>query len=222
MIYVLLSCYNFVLLNVKKNQIMKNVITNTKKGILIVTLMVASLSFATDAPFFIVKNDAKRTSLTLEKVKSGNLLSIKDNNGIVLYKELIQKNGIYTKGFDLTALPDGTYIFELDGDTDIKTIPFKVSSNEVIFNKNLEKTSFKPVTRVKGNLVYVTKLALNKEPLKVDVYFGENNREYELMYSETIEKTQKIERVYKLTGMDKGNYKLVFNTEGREFTEIIN
>ncbi|WP_100613788.1 hypothetical protein [Confluentibacter citreus] len=201
---------------------MKKVIKNTKKGILMVAMLAASLSFAKEGtPFFSIKNESERTSLTLSLVKKGNLLSIKDDNGMILYKELIQTTGIYTKGFDLTALPNGDYIFELDSDIEIKTIPFTVESNNVVFKKDMEKSIFKPVARVQGNLVFVSQLTLNDEPLKIDIYFeGSNNSE--LMLTETIKDTKCIERVYRLTGLKTGDYKLVFTTSGREFTKIIN
>ncbi|WP_445730692.1 hypothetical protein [Mariniflexile sp.] len=200
---------------------MKNAMKNTKKGILMVTMFATLLSFANDAPFYIIKNEANRTSLTLTDVKQGNLLSIIDNNGMVLYKETIQETGIYTKGFDLTALPNGNYIFELNKDLEINTIPFSVLSNEVTFNKELEKTIFKPFTRVKGNLVYLTKLALNEAPLKVEIYFIDNDLKSELIYSETIKNTMHINRVYKLSGLKHGDYKIVYNTDGRVFTNDI-
>jgi len=202
---------------------MKNVIKNSKKGILMVTMFATLLSFANDASFYSIKNEAKRTSLTLTDVKQGNLLSIKDENGIVLYKELIQKTGTYTKGFDLTTLPDGGYLFELEKDLEINTIPFSVEVNTVVFKKEDEKTIFKPFTRVIGNVAYVTKLALNGEPLKVEIYFNDAAAQSELIYSETIENTVNINRVYKLTGLRKGNYKIVYSTNGRIFTkDIIN
>lgn len=202
---------------------MKNVIKHTKKGILIVSMFVTLLSFANEAPFYNIKNDAKRTSLTLTNVKQGNLLSIKDNHGVILYKERIQKSGSYAKAFDLTMLPDGLYVFELDKDLEIKTIPFTVAINEVTFSKEFEKTIFKPVTRVIGNIVYVSKLALNLEPLKIDIYFSNNDSSIsELMYSEIIKDTANINRIFKLTGLSKGDYKIVFNSDGRVFTQEIN
>lgn len=200
---------------------MKNVIRHSKKGILMVTMFATLLSFANEVSFFTIKNDAERTSLTLKNVKKGNLLSIKDNNGMILYKELIQKTGIYTKGFDLTALPDGSYIFEIDQDLEIKTIPFSVKSSIVLFNKEEEKSIFKPAIRVDSNLVYITKLALNGEPLKIDIYFSDTGYS-ELMYSEKIENVKCIERTYKLTGLEAGSYKIVFQFEDRKLTKYIN
>jgi len=98
---------------------MKNVINSIKKGFLMATIFATTLSFANEVSLTTIKNDADKTSLTLTDVKQGNLLSIKDENGITLYKESIEKTGIYTKGFDLTALPNGEYSFEIDKDVEI-------------------------------------------------------------------------------------------------------
>ena len=204
-----------------KTQIMKNTIKNTKKGILMVTMFATLLSFANDASLFNIKNDAERTALTLYNVKQGNLLSVKDINGVILFKEYIQESGTYTKGFDLTALPNGAYIFELDKDLEINTIPFTVKSNIVLFEKENEKTIFKPMVRVEGDKVYVSKLALNEEPLEIKIYFEGLNGS-ELMFTETIENTKIIERIYRLDGLNTGSYKIVFYTEGREFIKTIN
>lgn len=220
MFYKLKYQHIFVVLNVKKNQIMKNLIKHTKKGFLMVTMFATLLSFANENSFFTIKNDAKKTVLILKNVKEGNLLSIIDNNGIILYKELIEQNGVYSKGFDLTSLPDGKYIFELDKDIQIDTIPFTVTSNNVVFSKAEEKTIFKPYTRVKGNMLYITKLALNEEPLKIDIYFS-NAIDSKLMYSEKIEGTKNIQKVYRLSGLEQGNYKVVMKTEGKTFTKNI-
>ena len=187
-----------------------------------VTMSFTLLSFANDASLFNIKNEAKRTYLSLENVKQGNLLSVKDINGVILYKEFIQETGKYTKGFDLTTLPNGGYVFELDKDLEISTIPFKVISNVVVFDKENEKTIYKPLVRTKGNLVYVNKLSLNKEPLKIKVYFSGFDSSYsELVLSETIKNTKSIGRIYKLEGLDLGSYKIEFHSEGRQFVKSI-
>ena len=170
--------------------------------------------------YLILKNDAKRTTLTLHNVKQGNLLSVKDINGVILYKEYIQESGTYAKGFDLTALPNGAYVFELDKDLEINSIPFTVTSNVVLFDKENDKTIFKPFTRVKNDLVYISQLALNEEPLEIKIYF-EGSGESELIFTEKIENTKSIKRVFRLEGLSLGYYKIVFHTEGRQFVKII-
>lgn len=146
---------------------MKTVIKHLKKGILMVTMFATLLSFANEPSFYTIKKDAKRTLLTLNNVKQGNLLSIIDD--IILYKKLIEKTGVYIKGFDLTSLPDGEYIFELDKDLEVNTIPFTVIASNVVFNKENGKVTYKPYSTLKNGIVYLTKLALNEEPLKADI-----------------------------------------------------
>ncbi len=210
------------MLNVK-TQIMKNTFKHSKKGFLMVTLFATLLSFANDASFYSIKNDVARTALTLKHVKEGNLLSIKDNNGVILYKESIQKSGIYTKGFDLTSLPDGFYLFELEKDLEIKTIPFSVKSSEVIFEKEKEKSFFKPYTRVKGDLLLVSQLSLNEAPLEINIYFSNDihSNDLELIHSEKIANTKTIQKIFKLSGFEKGSYKVICSSQGREFVKII-
>ena len=184
--------------------------------------MVATVTtYANESRNIIVK-DAKRTAITLN-VKQGNLLTIKDANGIILYKETMEKEGVYTKGFDLSALPNGAYTVELNKDVQIEIMPFIVNDTEVVFNKDIETTVFKPVTRVKKDLVYVSKLALDEENLLVEIFFEENNtsaKDFNLVFSEKIENTKNLERVYKLS--KKGNYKIVYYSQDRVYTEYIN
>ncbi|WNH08536.1 hypothetical protein [Thalassobellus suaedae] len=193
---------------------MKNVI---KKSILLVTVFTTMLSIANEIPNNI-KKTYKETALTINNVSQGDLLTIKDYNGIVLYKELIKSNGTYKKGFDLTALPSGDYFFEVDKDMEIKTIPFTVNYQSVVFNKEKETSIYKPYLRQKGDLILISKLAPNLEPLKVSIY-SELESGSELLYTQNIESIQSIDIAYRLK---KGSFKIVFNSNGKEFTKFIN
>ncbi|GAA4966903.1 hypothetical protein [Algibacter aquimarinus] len=195
---------------------MKNVIKTLKKSLLVVTVFTAMLGNANE--IFTDKVNLKKTALILKDVKAGNQLTIKDSNGIILYKELINFSGTYKKGFDLTALPDGNYFFVVDKDLEIKTIPFTVKLNDVVFDKTKEAVVYKPFVRQKDGLTYISKLALESEPLEIKIYAVVNGF-YELAYTEKIEGKQTINRVFKLK---KGNYKIELNSNNQDFTKFIN
>ncbi|GAA3587695.1 hypothetical protein Q4Q39_18345 [Flavivirga amylovorans] len=201
---------------------MKNVIKTIEKNLLLVTMMLFAVMIgnATEISSFNVKGDLKGTALTIDNVKKGNLLSIRDYNGIIIYKELIQSTGSYTKGFDLTELPDGNYFFELDKDLQIETIPFAVENNKVVFDKTKEAIIFKPYIRKKNDLVYISKLAPNLEPLKIRVYARSYDGAFQLMHTEKIEGAQVAKKIYKLR--KGGNYKIILNANDKEYTEFIN
>lgn len=200
---------------------MKKIIKHSKKGILLVTMMVALTSFANtnkEIDFGIV-GDINKTALIVSDVKVGDLLTIKDHFGVVLYKESIKTAGIYKKGFNLASLPDGDYSFEIEKDLEIKTIPFTVEDSKVIYNRNAETSIFKPYVKKNNDLVFITKVAPNSEPLKIDIYANHNGN-FSLLYSELVENTRAIEKVYKLK--DNGKYKITLSSDGRTYTKFIN
>ena len=190
---------------------MKNLFKNS---LVIVVLFTALLGNANSS--LTNSKDDTRTTLTFKDVKLGNVLSVKDAFGVILYKEKMKNSGNYEKGFDLTELPDGNYFFELDKGLEIKIIPFTVESNVVNFKKEAETTVFKPIVKSHSNLVYVSKLSLNKEPLEIEIYYNNSK-----IYFETIENTQTIRRIYNLNKNEKGTYKIVSKTEGRTFVDYV-
>ncbi len=153
-----------------------------------------------------------------DNIKSGSILFIKDNQGIVLYRELINKTGDYTKKFDLTSLPNGNYILELEDDVKIKITPFFVKSNSIAFEKENSYEINKPIVYVKGDNVIVSKLSLNGKPLSVSIYYKNN----ELVFNETIQdEGWSIGRKYDFSTSAKGEYKVVTKTEGRVFRKSV-
>jgi hypothetical protein len=194
---------------------MKTVI---KKSILAAVLLSTLLSNANEGSSFIPKKekDIARTMVIINDVRKGQELIIKDDSGLVLYKELIKVTGNYNKAFDLTELPDGDYFFEVDKGLEIKSIPFSVVSNKVVFNKEMETTIYKPYVWLKENYIYVNKLALQEEPLEVKIYYGGDN---ELIYSETIKNTKNIGKAYKLLKYATGSYKVELSSDGRTYYE---
>jgi len=169
------------------------------------------LSNANEGSSFIPKKEI----ITINDVKEGQSLIIKDLNGVILYKELIKKSGNYSKAFDLTDLPNGDYFFEMDKDMEIQTIPFNVVSNKVTFKKVKETIIYKPHVRIKNNYVFINKLALDKEPLDVKIYSEDD----QLIYSEKITNTKTIEKAYKLSL--NANYRMVLICNGREYYKKI-
>ncbi len=194
-----------------------------KTGIVLVIMLAAMLSYATRPTTLEKSVEIENTTLSINNVKQGQQLVIKDSNGIVLYKELIDKSGMYNKGFDLTSLPNGEYYFELDKDIEVQVIPFQVKMNKVEFLKEKETKFFKPIIRFKDNKILLTRLSFDLRPLEVKIYYNDYSGygEYVLLHTEKFNDSKIIERVYQLNKHKKGSYKVVVKTEGREFTESV-
>lgn len=187
-----------------------------QKLVCLLLLAINMVSYASHS--YVPSTKKTPTIVSFNNVKKGHQLIIKDANLLILYKESIQKNGHYSKGFDLTSLPDGTYYFELDKDVEICVIPFTVNANQVTFEKEKETIIYKPTVRLDGRYLYVSRLSLDTQPLKVELHYRESSQyEKTLLFSEEIKNKKIFERIYELSKEKKGEYILLFKSQGREF-----
>lgn len=192
-----------------------------QKHLLLIAVLVTMVNYASNVSLLNENDNIKKTILTLDNVKEGQRLLIKDANQVVLYKEKITKSGGYKKGFDLTELPDGDYYFELNKDIEIEVIPFNVTYNLVTFNIDNKVRIFKPYVSAKDNKVVVFTSSLKANPVEFSIYY-ENNGTMELIHNETVTNLVNIQKAYVLDDSKKGTYLFLINTENRIFTNYIN
>lgn len=183
-----------------------------------IALSVSLMGFANDLKKPIKEKEPKVTSLSFSKVLEGSMLFIKDEKGLTLYKEAIQKTGEYSKGFDLTSLPDGEYFFELDTELKIVVIPFDVESSEVQFRKEEKNTILKPIVRVVDDKVLFSRTSFEAAPLEFKIYYADNS---DVVLSEKFENETIIEKVYDFSESKKGEYLFIFKSNGRKFVKSV-
>lgn len=184
-----------------------------KKQIITIALLISSLIgySNTEIKNYLVDN-SKKVTVEFNNVKKGHLLSIKDDQGVKIYSEVVSENGHLSKILDVTSLEKGTYYVELDKDFEIVIKPFQIKENQVIFNENEEKTIFKPVVRNEENMVLISKISFDNEPMQVVLYYNA-----EVIFSETIKSEPILNRIYRLEKEKKGNYKVIFYNNNRSF-----
>ncbi|WP_026775950.1 hypothetical protein [Polaribacter sp. Hel_I_88] len=155
---------------------------------------------------------ADKVKIVFNNAKKGNQLVIKDADGTILHSEEIKKEGTLVKTFNLSELKNGIYTLELEKDFQIVVKTIKVDNNNVTFLEDAEKLIFKPLVRNKENKLMITKIAFDAKPLQISIYY--NN---EVIYSETIEGDEILNRVYSLDKNLKGDYKVVSYNNGRSY-----
>ena len=193
--------------------------TAIKKSLVLVALFLATtVSYGNEISGN--TNDGKNalTNATFEDVKKGSILSIKDMNGMVLYRETNKKRDKYENGFDLTSLPDGDYYFELNKGIEITVVPFKVFETIVTFDKNTSSKIFKPIVFVNKKNVHISKISLEDEVLQLKI-FSENSK---LVYSRSIViEGNVLGKIYDFPTSLKGNYIIAITTKEKSFIEKI-
>ena len=202
-----------------KPKIMKTLITYLKMILLVVLLNTPLLSFANENSILISYNEDKFVELTLNNVKSGNLLVIKDLKDVKLYEYKISNTGRIKKEFDLSTLPIGYYNIELNKDMERIVYPFQISKRRAVFIENNIINVYKPMTRIKNERILISQLSLDMSPLEVKIFIETNddNVFFDLVHSETVEGKKQINLVYKLPNYEKGKFKVLLISKGQKF-----
>ncbi|KGL59214.1 hypothetical protein ATE90_0061 [Polaribacter sp. Hel1_33_96] len=181
------------------------------KVLVVVFLLGTFVNFANRADVSNVLN-TKNIKLVFNEVKKGHLLTIKDKDGTIIRSETVSKPGLLAKVFDLSSLSDGTYTIELNKDFEIIVKTLEVKNRTVIFNENSKIVIFKPVIRNEENILMISKIAFDKKPSKISLYYND-----EIIYSETIKSEMILNRAYKLDKDEKGDYKVVIYNNKRSY-----
>lgn len=188
---------------------------NLGRNIILVALMFGTMSVKAGNASNNSEIDPSVTVLKYLDVKKGYNVSVKDNHGIVLYKEKIQEEGKYIKGFDFTTLPNGIYSFELDREFEIQVKPFIISEGAVELLKEENHKIFKPVIRKTNGFVFVSHLALNEE-VKIEIL---NNGS--LIYSDAIENQLELRKIFDFSESPINDYIVIVSTKDRRFKKKI-
>lgn len=193
---------------------MKNLL---KTSIVIILLFSKSLAFSSELTMLTKENSKSIVYVSFFNSEKDATIQIKDNNGVTLYKELIENDGTWSKAFEFKQLPDASYYFELENNEEITIKPFSIEDNIAQINKEEEYKITKPTFTVKNNYVYISNIVNDNKPVKIEVYY----EGHELAYSEKLTGENNLTRVYDFTNSKEGNYTIVAKSENRIFEKTI-
>ncbi len=157
---------------------------------------------------------AKAVIIDFENVKEGHLLSVIDNDGNVIYSETLSVNGNFEKMYNFDALMNGKYTLELEKDFEIQVRPFQIKDNAILFDNSEEYTYFKPYISTDKNLLKISQLNLNSQPITIKIFY-----EDELIYIENIKNQNMIKRAFRLSSKLYGDYRAEISNEKQTFVQ---
>ena len=185
--------------------------TIIKKYLVAFIFLLSLVSYATEKNIS-TTIDGKKVKVEFTAVRKGQVLSIKNANNIVMYSDVIEMAGNYTRTFDLTNLENGKYTAELEKDFETIIKPFLVANGLVTFTPEENKTIFKPVIRIQDNLLLISKISLEDQPVKITLYY-----KGDVIYTETSKDTKVLNRALRLLKNKKGNYTVAISADNKNY-----
>ena len=184
-----------------------------KKYFIVVLMFGTFINYATEKNIS-TTIDGKKVKVEFTAVRKGQVLSIKNANSIVMYRDIIEMAGNYARTFDLTGLENGKYTAELEKDFETIIKPFLVANGLVTFTPEENKTIFKPVIRIQDNLLLISKISLENQPIKITLYY-----KGDVIYTETAKDIKVLNRAFRLLKNKKGNYTAAINANGKKYSK---
>jgi len=154
----------------------------------------------------VFSNNSKTLNLQLKNNDGITEVFIKDMNGIQLYKEKFTGDQLFKK-FDLSLLPNGNYVVEIEGQTKIKVFPFKILGSKVDVLEMKNEIVYKPIVRVQDNLVYISKFSPTNKVIKIAFYDAQNN----LLLQDNLTKEIVSGKILDISKILNGNYILTLS-----------
>ena len=187
--------------------------TIIKKYLVTFTILVSLANYATENNIS-TPIDGKKVKVEFIAVRKGQVLSIKNANSIIMYSDVIEMAGNYARTFDLTGLENGKYKIELEKNFETIIKPFLVKNRLVTFLPEENKTIFKPVIRIEDNLLLISKISLENQPVKITLYY-----KGDVIYTENTRDGKILNRVFRLLKNKKGNYTVAISANEKKYSK---
>lgn len=190
---------------------MKSVIKTTVLTLLLV--IGYNVQAAKDFNVAVAKDQILRVELN--EVQEGDLLTLLDVEGKVLYKEA-NLNTNFQKSLSLVYVPNGTYFLNLEGINTIFAREIVKKGNKVEVKKN-SKIIFKPIYKQTDKILKVSYTNPNKETVKVFVYDAAGNIVSALKNEDLV-----MKKTFDFSAVPAGDYILAMFVGDRSYYKPVN
>jgi hypothetical protein len=140
-------------------------------------------------------------------------LKLRDQSGVILYREVIQGGNNYHKVFNVASLSVGRYQLELEYSTSIQLLPLEVTYSGIIMDDQDLINLFKPFVRQNESRVSINVLNTQRKPLGIKVYDSGD----QLVYHDHLAGELLMGKQYDFSELDSGSYRMVLTSNNRSY-----
>jgi hypothetical protein len=155
--------------------------------------------------------------IQLSDIKYDTKCLLKNQQGVILYKEDIARAQIFQRSLNLIELPDGTYELQIEDDYKTETTSLTKSNGKVMAANQIKITTFKPQIVLKDTQLNVSLLALNNEKLTVSILDENQN----IISEKKLSGSVNLGQSYDLSQLNAGNYTIQLYTNGKVYDKLI-
>jgi len=194
---------------------MKNLL---KISLIAATMFAASATYANDGinTLNVKSEDAKTIRFSINEASDVNL-SIRELNNQILFEEKIHSSGAASKSYDLSALPNGEYLLNVESDARLATYTIVIAKNKAIVSAPKITELLKPVFTKNESMLTLSLDNAEKGPIEVQI-LNEYNDE---LYKETFTDKAKLVKKFNLAKTYGKEVTFLVKSNKQEFVKTI-
>ncbi|WP_010177444.1 T9SS type A sorting domain-containing protein [Aquimarina agarilytica] len=144
-------------------------------------------------------------SITMSEVVEGEVLSITNKKGKLVFSEILSATSSYTKTLDFSKLTQGVYYVKAETESAVKVTPFIIVPDQVKIIKGATKTYNAPVFKVENGIAEVSIDNKDLHDVSITVYAKNSS----IPLEEVRLNTPKITKTYNFESLPVSEYKIV-------------
>ena len=190
---------------------------NVFKKLLMAILFLAALETMANDGLDLKINEDQSLTVEVEKIEKGAILSLKNDNGEIVFRDTFNDQESYTKIFDFEKLSNGEYTLVLDKEFSISTSKIRKMEDKISIEKDSYKLDFKPLYKNNGEkiLLYLANPEENSVEIKIFDKFGVTVGE--IRCDDLV-----VKRTLDFSKVPSGNYFVKIRTKTNSFSKTLN
>ena len=184
------------------------------KTLVFTLLLIIGYNVQAAKNFDVAVDENQNLRVELNDVQDGDMLTLIDVEGKVLYKELHLSNK-FNKSLSLEEVPNGTYFLHLEDDNTIYAREILKTGNTVEI-KNESQIIFKPTFKQVDNQVKLSFTNPNKANILLYVYDNEGNIVTAIENSDLV-----VKKTFDFSAVPAGDYMLAVFSGDRSYYRTV-
>ncbi len=183
-----------------------------------IVLFVSAVASATTAPIVTIAQAgyAKKVSIVLDQLAAPATIWVVDAEGTLLLEEKTEGTK-FAKVFNLENLPNGSYKVIITTERKEIIQPISLNDNSLAINTATREEYFAPFIRVREDAIDVMWLNNRLSDVTVAIL----DEQGAIVYEENIENVLKVEKRYKTSDLNKGNYTVRVTTPRKDYYHAV-
>lgn len=159
-------------------------------------------------------NDKQNLIVELQQIEKGSVLSLKDMDGEVIFKDRFFEESEYSKTLDFNELPDGEYTLSFDKQYSIASYVISKRNEDLIIEDNGYSFVFKPSFITKENKVRVHLANPTQQTISLEIFDKEG-----IIVGSATSRDMVLKKTLDFSKTPKGEYTVKIKLGKESFTK---